>query len=225
MTWIFFPLILSPLLQHLRQIFKAKKVFLLFCWMILFFFWDENFFLFPRNQQRKFIEPVAQLSSCHTFLFLSNQASFIYFPLPGSNSSSYLRYYLNGVDIKLKHSLTHCTFKARECFESFFVLFPPAHSISYRFSSPHCISCFKFTARLRSGRETGSSWKSVLRALKENKKWECRNDVSYLGEKKIENCILLLARCRNHKFVLSLPSLSDMHELCFFLSPRFDLKP
>ena len=103
----------NPFLLYIFDKFLRKKVFLFFCRMILLFFCNENFsFSHGTSGINKENSLNPSLSSCHTFLFLSNQASFIHFPLPGSNSNihrtasvsfsvcvlSYLRFYLNGVD-------------------------------------------------------------------------------------------------------------------------------
>lgn len=130
------------------------------------------FFSHERNQQRKFIEPVAQLLSYISFLIKSSlfhsfssswqqqqyTQNFSFSLIFWVCVLSYLRFYLNGVDIQLKHSLTHCTFKARVlrqflcAFQAFFFLLTP-FLIDFLLLLPHCISCFKFTARLRSGRD------------------------------------------------------------------------
>lgn len=128
MTWIFFSLILSLLLLHLRQIFKGKKF--CFCFVGWFcFLCDKNFF-FPWKESTKKIHWTRR--SALVILFFS----YLIKPLSFISSSwqqqkqqytqnfsfslifwvcvlSYLRFYLNGVDIQLEHSLTHCTFKAR----------------------------------------------------------------------------------------------------------------
>lgn len=126
---------------------RGKKFFFCFVEWFCCFLLRWQFFSFSHGtrgiNKENSLNP--SLSSCHTILFLSNQASFIHFSLPGSHTYrtvsfsvcvlSYLRFYLNGVDIQLKHSLTHCTFKARGVLRQFLCAFQAFSSRSLHSSS------------------------------------------------------------------------------------------